>query len=116
MKHDETVVKFFSKMVDLKNQMKSYGENTSELQKVEKVLRALPVKFDHIVVEIEESKDLSRMKLEEFKAFLEVHEMRLEQRDSEKVSEQELQAKFFKKMKENFSSNNKVIKMEEEIE
>lgn len=80
--------------------MKSYGEKTSGLEKVENALRAISVKFDHIVVAIEESKDLLEMKLEELQASLEAHEMRLKQRDSEKVSEQALQANFFKKIKE----------------
>ncbi|XP_050895721.1 uncharacterized protein LOC127102394 [Lathyrus oleraceus] len=109
MKYDETIIEFFSKMVGLINQIKSYGEKTPELRKVEKVLRDLPLKFDHIVVAIEKSKDLSEMKLEELQAYLEAHEIRLKQRDSEKVFEQALQAKFFKKMKEN-SSNNKKVK------
>lgn len=65
MKDDETIAEFFSNMMALKNHMDSCREKTSELQKVEKVLRAILVKFDHIVVEIEESKDLSEMKLEE---------------------------------------------------
>lgn len=64
MKDDKTIVEFFSKMVALTNQMKSCGEKTSKLKKLEKVLKAHPVKFDHIVVAIEESKDLSEMKLE----------------------------------------------------
>ncbi|XP_050875195.1 uncharacterized protein LOC127078813 [Lathyrus oleraceus] len=68
--------------------MKSYGEKTSGLEKVENALRAILVKFDHIVVAIEESKDLLEMKLEELQASLEAHEMRLKQRDSENVSEQ----------------------------
>lgn len=75
-------------MVALTNQNRSCGEKTSELQKMEKVLRDLPVKFDHIVMANEESKDLSKMKLEELQASLETREMRLKQRDSEKASDQ----------------------------
>ncbi|XP_050877038.1 uncharacterized protein LOC127080786 [Lathyrus oleraceus] len=108
MKDDETIVEIFSKMVTLTNEMKLYRENTSELQKLDKVFRVILVKFDHIVVAIEESKDLSEMKLEELQASLEEHEMRLKQRDLKKVSEQELQESFFKKMKESSSNNNKV--------
>lgn len=87
IKDDEAIIEFISNKVTLANHMKSCGEKTSELQKVDKVLKAFPIKFDHIVVEIEESKDLSEMKLEELQASLEVHEMRLKQRDSENVYE-----------------------------
>lgn len=45
-KNDETIAEFFLNMVTLKNQMKSFGENTFELYKV---LRDLPSKFDHIL-------------------------------------------------------------------
>lgn len=75
IKDDETIAEFFSKTVALTNKMKSCGEKTSELHKVEKILRDLLVKFDHIMVEIEESKDSSEMKLEELQESLEAHEM-----------------------------------------
>lgn len=61
----------------LENQMKPCGETILKLQKIEKVLRALIAKFDYIMVVIEESKNLSEMKLEELKFSLEVHDMRL---------------------------------------
>lgn len=81
MKYGETNVEFLLKMMALTNQMKSRGEKTYELKKVEKVLRVLPIKFDHIVVEIEEPKDLSKMNLEESQTSIEAHEMRQNQRD-----------------------------------
>lgn len=62
--------------------MKSYGEKIFQLHKVKKVLMALPVKFDLVVVENEESKELPEMELEELQASFEVYEMRLKQRDS----------------------------------
>lgn len=79
-----------------------------------KVLRALPSKFDHILVTIEESKDFLKIKLEELQTFLETYELRLKSISSEKVSEQALQAKFSKKMKENPSNNNKDKEKKEE--
>lgn len=44
---------------------------------VEKVLRTLIPLFDCIVVAIEESKDLSTMKIEELQSSLEAHEQRV---------------------------------------
>ena len=63
------------------------------------MLRSLITIFDYIVVTIEEAKNLSEMKLEELQASLEAHEMRLQQRNSEreKENEQALQSRFIKK-------------------
>lgn len=64
--------------------------------------------FDHIVVTIEESKYFPEMNHEESQASLEAHELRLKQRNTKKVCEQALHAKFFKKMKGISSKNSKV--------
>ena len=44
---------------------------------VEKVLQTLTPQFDHIVVAIEESRDLEKMTVEELQNFLEAHEQRV---------------------------------------
>jgi hypothetical protein len=77
MKEDESVSKYLSCVVLLTNHMKLYGESINDLQKIEKVLRSLTVKFDYIVVSFEESKNLAEMKLEELQVLLEAREMRL---------------------------------------
>ncbi|XP_050920546.1 uncharacterized protein LOC127138197 [Lathyrus oleraceus] len=77
MEKDESVLEYFSRVVLLANQVKSCGESINDLQKIEKVLRSLTVKFNYIVVSIEELKNLDKMKLEELQASLEAHKMRL---------------------------------------
>lgn len=72
----------------LTNQMKSCGENITEVQKVKKDLRYLTTNFNHIVMAIEDSKDHFEMKLKEFQTSFETHELRFKQRNSKKVSEQ----------------------------
>ena len=39
------------------------GENVIDVMKVEKVLKTLTPRFDHVVVALEESKDLDFMKI-----------------------------------------------------
>lgn len=75
-------------------------ELINDLHKIEKMLRSLTASFDYIVLLIEQSKNLSDMKLEELKASLEAHEMRLKQRNSkrENVVEQAVQEKYIKKV------------------
>lgn len=63
MNDDEEISKFFSRLMMLTNQLKKCGEKITELHKVEKILRSLTVKFDHIVMDIEKSKGISEMKL-----------------------------------------------------
>ena len=44
---------------------------------VEKILRILSPQFDHIVIVVEELKDLERLKIQELQNSLEAHEQRL---------------------------------------
>ena len=50
MKSDESVADYFTRLVTLTNQMKNCGGILGEQETVEKVLRTLTSKFDHIVV------------------------------------------------------------------
>jgi len=63
----------------------------------------LTPRFDHIVVALEESKDLDKMKIEELQASLEAHELKIADRIKEKVKgsafDQALQAQYVKKGK-----------------
>ncbi|GAU10771.1 hypothetical protein TSUD_424420, partial [Trifolium subterraneum] len=85
----ESIGEFFTRLQTLVNSMKSYGEQISDQQVVEKVLRTLTPQFDHIVVAIEESKDLSTMSINELQNSLEAHEQRLQERKEHKVSQEQ---------------------------
>ncbi|CAN0829366.1 Retrovirus-related Pol polyprotein from transposon RE1 [Linum grandiflorum] len=61
MKDDETVKDYSTRVAEVTNQMKLYGEDITDQRIVEKMLRSLPEKFDPIVAAIEESKDLSKL-------------------------------------------------------
>jgi hypothetical protein len=90
MNDQESIVEYLSRMLSLTNLMKSCGAAMTDKAKIEKILRTLTEKFDHIVVAIEESKDLATMKLEELQASLEAHKLRVKQTSSNKVVEQAL--------------------------
>jgi CII-binding regulator of phage lambda lysogenization HflD len=79
MNEQETISEYLARMLALTNLMKSCGEAMTDRSKIEKILRTLTEKFDHIVVAIEESKDLATMKIEELQASLEAHELRVKQ-------------------------------------
>ncbi|KAG4939192.1 hypothetical protein JHK84_045388 [Glycine max] len=70
--------------------MKAYGENMTNEMILDKILCKMIPRFDHIVVAIKESKNVESMKIEELHGSLEAHEMRLEERSSEKSVDQSL--------------------------
>ncbi|RDX70769.1 hypothetical protein CR513_49947, partial [Mucuna pruriens] len=65
---------------------------TSTQMIVEKVLGTWTPHFDHIVVAIEESKNLVTLKVKELQGSLEAHEHRLNERNNKKETKQALQA------------------------
>jgi len=101
MEEEETISHYFDKVVNLSNQMARNGDSITDLMKIEKVLRTLAPRFDHIVVALEESKDLDSMKIEELQASLEAHELRLTDRIKTRgkgaASDQAFQAQYAKK-------------------
>lgn len=92
MQENEAVSDYFNRLQVLVNSMKACNEVISNQQIVEKVLRTLTQKFGYIVVAIEESKDVSKMKVEELLSSLEAHEQRLLERRGTGQQEQALQA------------------------
>lgn len=85
MESNETVTEYITRVQTMMNTI-------TELQVIEKVLCTLPAKFDHIVVAIEESKNLEEMSLDELQGSLESHELRLIERGEEQKNEQAFQA------------------------
>ena len=59
MKESDTIDSFFTHVIGLITQIRSHGETLEERMIVEKILRSLPLRFDPIVVAIEETKDLT---------------------------------------------------------
>ena len=77
MKENENLNDYFSRFMELINQMKSYGDSIDDDQIVEKVLISILVKFDPIVAVIENKKDLSTLSVQGFMGALKSYEQRL---------------------------------------
>ncbi|KAG5068162.1 hypothetical protein JHK85_000539 [Glycine max] len=88
----ESIGEFFSRILEITNQMNAYGDKQSDLGIIDKVLRTLTPRFDHIVVAIEQGQNLEEMKIEELQGILEAQEMRLNERNSQRLAEQAMQA------------------------
>jgi len=97
MEENERVAEFFNRVFTLTNAMKSCGEKVTDITIVEKVLRILNPKFDHIVVAIKKSRNLEILKVEELQGSLEAHEQRILERSGGKAPDQALQAQTYKK-------------------
>src|ERR1044072_8164988 len=97
MENHETVADFFNRITVLTNAMKAYGEAMKDLTIVEKILRCLTPKFDHVVVAMEESGKIEKMTVAELQGSLEAQEQRLLERTTDKPVDQALQAQVQKK-------------------
>jgi len=71
--------------------MKTNGKTHSEQTKVEKILRSLTPKFEHVVAAIEEANDILKMTVRLLSGSLRVHEQRINDNKIEKPIEQALQ-------------------------
>ncbi|GAU44503.1 hypothetical protein TSUD_122730 [Trifolium subterraneum] len=107
MKSDESIADYFTRVETLTNQMKNCGSTLNEKEMVEKVLRTLTHKFDHIVVTIEQTKNLSEIKMEDLQSTLEAHELKHGERNHGKEDEQTLFVKFKKNQDEKKKWQNK---------
>ena len=62
------------------HQMRWNGENIGDVRVMEKILRSLDSKFDHVVVAIEESKNLEDLTVEELMESLQAYEQKIYKR------------------------------------
>ena len=93
MKDGKSVSDYFSRLLIIVNGLKRNGEKLDDIHVIEKVLRSLSSKFEHVVVVIEESKDLEILTIEELLGSLQVHEQRMQKKSNPAVLEQALESK-----------------------
>nr|GMC79012.1 Retrovirus-related Pol polyprotein from transposon TNT 1-94 [Ipomoea batatas] len=92
MESSESVEAYIRRVLTLTNDMKALGEAFTEQVKVEKILRSLSSRFEHIVAAIEEANDVSTLTLKCLSGSLRAHEQRMNENKVEKPIEQALQA------------------------
>ncbi|CAL2258981.1 unnamed protein product [Prunus armeniaca] len=85
MRDDESLSVYLTRLFDIINQMRSYGEELSRQQVVQKVLISLPSAYDSICYVIEHSKDLDVIEVQEVVASLKSFELRLDRHSENKT-------------------------------
>ncbi|KAK2362046.1 gag-protease polyprotein [Trifolium repens] len=85
MEDDETISEFNTRVRDIANSCFALGEKIPEEKLARKILRSLPKRFSMKVTAIEESQDLSTMKVDELIVSLQTFEMTFEDRLEKKM-------------------------------
>ncbi|CAN1247340.1 hypothetical protein LINGRAPRIM_LOCUS3449, partial [Linum grandiflorum] len=92
MKEGESIKDFHSRVAEIVNQIKVTGATIDEKKIVERILRSLTPKFEHVVAVIEETKDLAKLSMTELMGSLVAHEQRLSRFNNQPL-EQAFQSK-----------------------
>ena len=77
MNETESMDLFYTRFVGLINQLKSHGETIADQRVVEKILRILSLRFENLVVIMEEHIDMSVFTIDELQASIINHEHRI---------------------------------------
>ncbi|XP_028054446.1 uncharacterized protein LOC114258659 [Camellia sinensis] len=93
MNENESISEYYNRTLTIVNQMRRYGEKMESLQVIEKILRSLSPKFEHVVIVIEEFKDLNAMTTDELMGTLEIHEQGINKKIPSSSLEQASQSK-----------------------
>ncbi|KAL6325967.1 hypothetical protein AAG906_038459 [Vitis piasezkii] len=77
IKDFESIVEMFSRFLMIVNELEALGKTYTEVEKVMKILRSLPKKWETKVTAIQEAKDLTKLSLEELIGSLMTYEIEL---------------------------------------
>lgn len=83
MKESETIKEYYSRLRELVNQLRSYGEDYTDKMVVEKILISLPSIYDPIVTTTEATADLTTLSVTDLVGTLEAYEKRLSMHETE---------------------------------
>ncbi|MQM02573.1 hypothetical protein Taro_035340, partial [Colocasia esculenta] len=112
MNHDETISDMFARFMVLINGLKGLKKEYSESDLVRKILRSLPSSWNTKVTIIEDSKNLSTMKVDELIGSIMTYELNVKRKETEENPWKSIALKASKKV----SSDSKRSTQQESIE
>ncbi|XP_058775135.1 uncharacterized protein LOC131649389 [Vicia villosa] len=92
MSNSEIVEHYFSRIINLVNKIRVYGEDITDSKVVEKILRAMLMKFDHLMTTIIESHDTDTLSVAELQVSIEIHYNRILEMTEKVVKEEALKS------------------------
>ena len=103
MKSLESIFDYFTRVMTVSKKLKRNGDELKEVRIIEKRLRLVDSKFDHIVVTIEETRDLKDMTIEQLQGRLQAYEEKLKKKQG--IEEKLLKMEVNPKKREESSDN-----------
>ncbi|KAL6326346.1 hypothetical protein AAG906_007851 [Vitis piasezkii] len=84
MKDNETIIEMITMFTDIVNGLEALRNTYKKLEKVVKILRLLPSKWNAKVISIQEAKDMTKIPLEDLIGSLMTHEINLTKKQQER--------------------------------
>ncbi|KAK2415073.1 hypothetical protein QL285_037593 [Trifolium repens] len=107
MKEGEIISNYFSRVLTITNNTKRNGEKYDDVRIMEKVLRLVYPKFEHIVIVIEETKDFEDMTIEQLLGSFQAYEEK--KKKKEDIEEQVLKTRVDSPREENGQRNQRSL-------
>ena len=114
-KPNESIVEMFTRFTDVENGLEGLGKRVSEQDKVTKILRCLPPKWNSKTEAIEEAKNLKELPLEELIGLLMTYEMKIARQEKEMQEESKKKSIVVKAQEEKVVEEEKLSNMEDDI-
>ena len=115
MKPNESIVEMFTRLTDVVIGLEGLGKRVSEKDKVSKILRCLPPKWNSKTEAIEEAKNLKELPLEELIGSLMTYEMKIARQEKEMQEERKKKSIALKAQEEKVVEEAKFSNMEDDI-
>ena len=103
IKVSESISDYFTRVMIVANELKRNGEELNKVRIIEKILRSVKLKFEYIVMTVEETKDLETMTIEKLQGMLQGYEEKMKKKYE--IEEQLLKMEINPKKKEESSDN-----------
>jgi hypothetical protein len=118
MKEDEDITAYFLRVDETMNAIIGLGEEIEESVIVQKILRSLPMRFNHKISALEERSDLDSISMDELHGIFIAYEMKTEQENpdvKEVAFKASKRSKQKKREQEEYSSNSDASEDDEEV-